>query len=237
MKYLTAIEASKHIGVSEKTIRLWIKEGKLQAHHPAKNRLAIAEVDVERIAKERQLYYGTRPEMTASIHTLPDISAHDIDTLFTRIAQLEHQPEISVLTRELGKLQAKVDVQQARIDELERRITELEGRNIPVHPIPPSTTSDIPPKARPQRSDVDASNPIPSDLPPGTLSASDFATILEIPYDHMRNYMRRGVNGEHLDITEIPHHTRPGYSYKYLDPEQQERAIELLRKHGKLDTN
>ena len=124
MRYLTAIEASKRIGVAEKTIRLWVKEGKLKAHHPAKNRLAIAEADVERIAKERQLYYGTKPEIPSPIHTLPDVSAHDIDTLFTRIAQLENQPEISVLTRELGKLQAKVDVQDARIAELERRITE-----------------------------------------------------------------------------------------------------------------
>ncbi|HEX3641103.1 MAG TPA: helix-turn-helix domain-containing protein, partial [Ktedonobacteraceae bacterium] len=93
-KYLTAVEAAKRIGVSEKTIRLWVKEGKLEAHHPAKNRLAIAEADVERIAKERQLYYGTRPETPFNDRMQPDVSA-----LEARIRELEDRVTALETTR------------------------------------------------------------------------------------------------------------------------------------------
>lgn len=56
MKYLSATQAGRIIGVNEKTIRLWIAQGKLSAHHASKNRLAIPENEVERIARERQQY-------------------------------------------------------------------------------------------------------------------------------------------------------------------------------------
>lgn len=53
MRYLTAVEAAKRIGVTERTIRLWVEQGKLPADHAPNNRLAIPESEVERIAKER----------------------------------------------------------------------------------------------------------------------------------------------------------------------------------------
>jgi hypothetical protein len=68
----------------------------------------------------------------------------------------------------------------------------------------------------------------------GTLSASDFAKQHGIEYDHFKNYMRRGVNGEWLDITEEPHPTREGYTLKFLTPAQQEKALEILKRHGKI---
>jgi hypothetical protein len=46
--------------------------------------------------------------------------------------------------------------------------------------------------------------------------------------------MRRGVNREKLDITEEPHPTRKGYKLKFLTPAQQETAVEILKRHGKL---
>jgi len=75
---------------------------------------------------------------------------------------------------------------------------------------------------------------IPSELPTGTLSASEFAEILGVDKEHMKNYMRRGVNGEQLDITEVPHPVRSGYVLKFLTPSEQEKAIEVLKRHGKL---
>lgn len=83
MKYLTAIEAARRVGVNEKTIRLWVKSGALQAHHPAKNRLAIAESEIERIARERQQYL---PEQEQDARTLPDTLA-----LVARIEELERR--------------------------------------------------------------------------------------------------------------------------------------------------
>lgn len=83
MKYLTAIEAARRIGVNEKTIRLWVKSGALQAHHPAKNRLAIPESEIERIAREREQY---QPEQESDARTLPDTPA-----LLARIDELERR--------------------------------------------------------------------------------------------------------------------------------------------------
>src|SRR2546428_3853410 len=56
MQYLTATQAARIIGVSEKTVRRWISEGKLMGHHVAKNKLAILESDVEQIVAERLKY-------------------------------------------------------------------------------------------------------------------------------------------------------------------------------------
>jgi len=52
MRYLTAVEAAKIIGVSDRTIRDWIKDGKLTAHHATATHLAIPENEVERIAAD-----------------------------------------------------------------------------------------------------------------------------------------------------------------------------------------
>lgn len=56
MGYITAIEASRRIGVGERTVRLWIAQGKLKAEKVSVNRLAIDEREVDRIAKERSKY-------------------------------------------------------------------------------------------------------------------------------------------------------------------------------------
>lgn len=84
---------------------------------------------------------------------------------------------------------------------------------------------------KPQERPVDA---IPAHLPLGTVSSGLFAKQHGIEYDHMKNYMRRGVNGEKLEVTEVSHSTRAGYTLKFLTPAQQEKAIEILRRHGKL---
>lgn len=54
MAYINATEAARRLGVSEKTVRRWIKQERLTAFHPRgyKNRLAIAEQDVEALAQE-----------------------------------------------------------------------------------------------------------------------------------------------------------------------------------------
>lgn len=62
MAYITAIEASRRIGVGERTIRLWISKGKLKAEKVAVNRLAIDEREVDRIAKDRSRYADRKQE-------------------------------------------------------------------------------------------------------------------------------------------------------------------------------
>src|SRR5690348_1584022 len=79
MRSYTAVQAAQRIGVSEKTIRLWIQSGKLKATHLAKNRLAIPESEVERLAREHQ---ATQEE------TVP---ATDIAALAEKVAALEYR--------------------------------------------------------------------------------------------------------------------------------------------------
>lgn len=62
MRYLTATQAAKIIGVTDRTIRDWIKAGKLSAHHPSPNRLAIPENEVESVARERRQYQVNVPD-------------------------------------------------------------------------------------------------------------------------------------------------------------------------------
>lgn len=63
MGYITAIEASRRIGVGERTIRLWIAKGKLKAEKVSVNRLAIDEREIDRIVKERSKYRDSRQDM------------------------------------------------------------------------------------------------------------------------------------------------------------------------------
>ena len=62
MRYLTATQAARVIGVTDRTIRDWIKAGKLSAHHPSPNRLAIPEQEVESVARERRQYQVDVPD-------------------------------------------------------------------------------------------------------------------------------------------------------------------------------
>lgn len=98
VKFVNASEAARRIGVTDKTVRSWIIQGKLDAHHVSKNRLAIAESDVERLARERRLY--------ASEHT-PNITA-----LAARIEALERTLE--ELSERYRALEARIRDQETR---------------------------------------------------------------------------------------------------------------------------
>lgn len=73
-RFVSASEAARRVGVTDKTIRAWIASGKLAAHHIAKNRLAISENDVERLARERQQYASEpRPDVSELQERLTDL--------------------------------------------------------------------------------------------------------------------------------------------------------------------
>jgi DNA-binding transcriptional MerR regulator len=196
MRYYTAAQAAKEIGVSDKTLRRWVtpdKTGKvkLASERTPSNRLKIAESDVLRLKQEVELEHS---QFVVSEQEL-DMSGHDVQVLETRIEELE---------QEVAALKARV------------------------------ATFDTIPISRAQKRAADENRPIPSQLSAGTLPASDFAAKIGISYDDLKNYMRRGVYGDRLNITEIPHPARPGYVQKFLTVEQQEAARSLLRRHGKL---
>jgi|SRR5438445_2657348 len=241
MRYFNAVKAGRALGISDKTIRRYIEKGRIKAIRKESGELAIAESEVEKLRREieqERLQFGeSRLGSYAADSTGLNTTemSRQVETLEARIAQLEHQqPEITVLTRELGKLAARCDVQQAHIEELERRIASLESRdypgiaqNVPTPPAPSPTTQNTIPPQEAQKSKVEPNRK-------GMLSASDFAMQLGIKYDDIKNYMRRGVNGEMLDFTEVQHATRAGYSMKYFTVDQQQKALEVLKRHGKI---
>lgn len=90
------------------------------------------------------------------------------------------------------------------------------------------------PIKRAQKSTTEETSSIPLHLPQGTLSSSQFAKKHGIYYTDLKNYMRRGIEGKKFEVTEESHPTRKGYTLKFLTPEQQEQALEMLKRHGKL---
>lgn len=104
MKYITAAEAARRIGVSERTVRMWIKQKKLNAYHVEKNRLAIPEGEVSSMAAERSQYERTYP---------------DVSALTARIEALEQ--EQAWLKRHSNALDDNVGALEDRISALETR--------------------------------------------------------------------------------------------------------------------
>lgn len=85
MAYVNATQAARELGKSEKTIRRWIQDGKLEAYHPhgQTNRLAIPEQEIERLKRELDQF----PEQQ-----LPGPAAtEDMATLSSRVTRLEQE--------------------------------------------------------------------------------------------------------------------------------------------------
>lgn len=239
-KFYNASQAAKRIGISDRTIRRWLKPDKrgkvkLASTRTESGQLAIAVSDVERLRLEVE-EERTQFDTPTRTYAMPRQATptHDIDTLTARLTQLEHQlPEITVLTRELGKWQAKVDVQAARIAELERRITEQEEHINDLRCYIAEVEAryflhDTLKSEKPQIS------PTPTDLPPGTLHSSEFADQLGLKRTVFDSMMKNGIAGEPLERTRIPIAARPGKHSNYFMPSEQEKAIELLKKHNKI---
>jgi len=102
MGYITAIEASRRIGVGERTVRLWIVQGKLKAEKVSVNRLAIDEREVDRIAKERSKYRDSRQEVYEY-----DISERlaELDRVVTELHE-----QVALLIDRVAAIESKVVV-------------------------------------------------------------------------------------------------------------------------------
>jgi excisionase family DNA binding protein len=90
MRYLTAVEAAKRIGVTERTIRLWIEQGKLSAHREANNRLAIPESEVTDIAIERGVQFAMDKAVQSDTPEMAMLALKVIE-LEAKVIQLESE--------------------------------------------------------------------------------------------------------------------------------------------------
>lgn len=209
MRYLNASQAAKRIGVADKTIRRWLQEGekgkwKLTAVRTSSNQLAIPESEVERIKKALSQERSQFVTSDQSRDNL-DMSGHDVEALQARIEEVEQE-----------------------VSALKERVATLEQEKLMRKPASPRPVPQV------QKRTAERTSEVSAELPAGTLSATDFAAQIGMSYDDFKNYMRRGISGDHLDITEVPHPVRAGYIQKFLTVEQQETARSLLRRHGKL---
>lgn len=228
MTDFNASQAAKRIGISDRTIRRWLKPDKrgnvkLPSIRTESGQLAIAAADVERLRQEVE---EERTRFVTTTHTYattrPEMPTRDIDL----------EQRLTSMAQAIANLNATIDIQSRRLNELTARVAELEGRNVPAQPVPRSATVDIPPKTKPTKQPSDASSAIPDDW---TL-CSDFFESHGVKETTWRRWLANGISGEYFETEERPV-VGTTKKYRYFNQEQQEKAIELLRKHGKLDTN
>jgi uncharacterized coiled-coil protein SlyX len=241
--YYNGLNAAKRINISYKTLLRWLEKGKLVAEHSESGQLLISEDQVEKyrleVAHERAMFRASQAVSPSSRQPVTDMDTKAIPLTDTPIAY-DIDTRMASLAQSIANLNATVASQTRRIDELSARVAELEAKQslVPLteRPLTPlyrySVDKEESPKPQPQIRTT-ATN-IPHGLPEGTLTSSEFAVQLGIDKEEFKRYMKRGILGEKMDITEISHHTREGYAQKYFTLEQQERAIDLLKKHGKL---
>ncbi len=211
--YYNATDAARIIGISYKTILRRLDEGKIEAVKGDDGQYSIATTEVERL----RILQFTRPRPVKSTVVL---SGQDQSNLEQRVTDLEQ-----------------------RVRTLEAMVSQ--DHTSPVVTGQEKTAADIPPKPRPQKQPQARK----SDLPEGCILASKFAEQLGIPRRTFSDYMLlglgKGLIGMSADtipqkeMIEYSERPKPGREHtgereRYLTPAQQERALELLRKHGKL---
>lgn len=87
MKYLNASQAAKRIGISDKTIRRWLKEGKISAIRTGSNQLAIPENEVEALRRQRAQFVQHEEDQYTTSHD----QSLDILALAAKVATLEQE--------------------------------------------------------------------------------------------------------------------------------------------------
>jgi hypothetical protein len=134
-------------------------------------------------------------------------------------------------------LTEKVTEQEQRIASLETQVEDLQSiatnakTGLSQLRLVESTRT---PSQGPEIASTGSKNDVRAEQAGKLLSVRDFAEKIGMAYTTLDGYSRRGICGEKLDITEIPHSTRKGYTNKFFTLEQQEKAVALLKKHGKL---
>lgn len=102
----------------------------------------------------------------------------------------------------------------------------------PIHPVTSNPIVDTPKKKVSQNRSTAPSDVTPVDLPHGTIKLWDFVHKYSLPDSSVGRWVEKGLKGEKLETTT---RTRTnGRIQHYLTPEQQEKAIEILKRHGKL---
>jgi excisionase family DNA binding protein len=204
-KYITAVEAARRLGVNEKTVRNWIRNGMLDAHKGTKNRFDILAGDVEALRCKREGYQDEMPDISHLVARIEDLERKYVDLerkyveLIDGIAEKVEKQAVS------QPVMAKTRVPQKGPIE--------ENRAVPV-----GVPADLPDGTL---TAVDFAKELGIEH-----------SVLEGVIRHGMSH-GRGKGKEYLEVTKVPS-ARVGYSAKYFTPVQQKVACALLRKHKRL---
>lgn len=223
MQYVTAAEAGRRIGVSEKTVRLWIEKGQISAHHRKANRLAIPLPEVEALARERKQY-----EESGSSQSLADLAG-----------------QVALLKEEIEARPGRLDL-ESRFEAIEARIGKIESvlfrdqAALAVPALPeaynlPALSAGVASASHQPRSRRKAEGP---PLPAGCVLARDFALAHGVNPNTFRDHYIKGIGrGTAKELVHTEHRPKPGRESTseqeyYLTPEQQELARDFWSRHG-----
>jgi hypothetical protein len=92
MKYLNATQAAQRLGVSDKTMRRWLKEEKFKLHaiRTSSNELMLAESEIERVKRERAEYASQEADPEAEsvlVERIEDLE-RQVDELRAEVLQI-----------------------------------------------------------------------------------------------------------------------------------------------------
>jgi Helix-turn-helix domain len=204
-KYITAVEASRRLGVNEKTVRNWVRAGTLDAHKGAKNRLDILASDIEALRRKRESYQDEIPDIS---HLLARIE--DLERKYSGLEQ--KYMELTAGIAEKAEKQAVSQPVMAKTRLAQKGPTEgNEVMSVGAHVDLPDGTLTV----------VDFAKELGIEH-----------SVLEGVIRHGMSH-GRGKGKEYLEVTKVPS-ARAGYSAKYFTPVQQKVARALLRKHKRL---
>jgi DNA-binding transcriptional MerR regulator len=211
MHYYNGISAAKHIGISYKTLLRYIERGLIipEEGKTPSGQLVISQEQVERLRKQVETERAQFGRSQTSIDSPLD---NDTDSLWIAVHALERR--VSVLERQIehGTPSPTVSLREPQKQPF-------------ISPTPYDTDQAI--QGHENRI-VAPKRGIPDDRPVGTIRLIDFAKLHGIPESSIRRWAASGM-------IETTTGTQPdGKIGHWLTPEQQERALETLRRHGKL---
>lgn len=203
---ITATEAARRLGITDKTLRKWIANGRISARHVTATRLALKAEDVSELASE-----------------LDNAKASDINGVLSAISTRLTEIEYRLATLET--------VAQVQIEALEKRVIDLEALTTRRSPHQ-ATLFEVTP--REPRHDG-RSSPAPAiDLPDGAILATIFAKRHNVNRrtfgDHMTVGLGRGEVKEKVAHEAVKNPSRPSETIRYLTPDQQEAALAYWRR-------
>lgn len=206
MHFYNAIQAAKYIGCDPKTVRRMLKRGELTGERTERGWLAIpgGQVEYAKIKWEEEQAKFARPWL--SKESSGEVPRDALDTL--------GRDDMDIIGR--------VEALEQKVAELEKALSNA-SLPVPTQSVPVPATSDIPPKTKPPKRNIAPS----TDLPDGAIGLSDFAAQHGISLSSASRWVKNG------DIA-TEQRQRAGRPQHFLTIEQQEQALEWMRKHGKL---